>query len=83
MIGKLDVESVCTAFYSILINGKPRGFINPSCGIKHDNPLSLYLFFVCAEKLTSLLRKAIENNKFKASYLVRMVFHITHLLFAK
>ena len=31
---RLAMETVCTTFYSILINGEPRGFVIPTCGIK-------------------------------------------------
>ena len=30
----LAMETVCTASYSILINGEPKGFVQPSRGIK-------------------------------------------------
>ena len=51
----LAMETVCTASYSILINGKPTSFITPSRGIKQRDPLSPYLFLLCAEGLSSLI----------------------------
>ena len=41
---QLAMETVCTASYSMLINGEPKGFIKPSRGIKQGDPLSHYLF---------------------------------------
>lgn len=58
---RLAMEIVCTASYFMLINGEPRGFINPSQGIKQGDPLSPYLFLLCVESLSSLLRKAVES----------------------
>ena len=48
---------VTTPSFSILINGKPYGNINPSKGIRQGDPLSPYLFLLCAKELTSLLTK--------------------------
>ena len=36
---KLAMETVCTTSYSVLINGEPKGYINPSRGIKQGDPL--------------------------------------------
>ena len=49
---------VTTSTFSILINGKPFGNIHPSRGIRQGDPLSPYLFLLCAEGFTSLLEKA-------------------------
>ena len=51
----LAMETVCTASYSILINGKPISFITPSHGIKQGDPVSPYLFLLCAEGLSSFI----------------------------
>lgn len=51
----LAIETVCTASYSILINGEPTGFIIPSHGIKQGDPLTPYLFLLCVEGLSSLI----------------------------
>ena len=49
----LAMETVITASYSILINGEPKGFITPSRGIKQGDPLSPYLYLLCAEGLSA------------------------------
>ena len=51
------MRCVCTITYSVPINGKPRGHIIPSRGLRQGDPLSSYLFLLCAEGLSSLLRQ--------------------------
>ena len=75
------METVCTASYSVLINGEPRGFINPSRGIKQGDPLSLYLFLLCAEGLSALLRKAMESQYLHGIFSCPNGVCISHLLF--
>ena len=56
------MEIVFTASYLVLINGEPRGYITPSRGIKQGDPVSPYLFLLCAEGLSSLIRQAIASH---------------------
>ena len=63
---ELAMETVRTASYSVLNNGEPRGHITPTRGIKQGDPLSLYLFLLCAEGLSSLLRQAIVLGQLHA-----------------
>ena len=42
------METVQMASYLVLINGEPKGHITPTRGIKQDDPLSPYLFLLCA-----------------------------------
>ena len=76
------METVCIASYSILINEEPKGFITPSRGIKQGDPLSPYLFLLCAEGLSSLIRNAADTNKLKGIHSCRGGVRISHLLFA-
>ena len=75
----LAMETMCTASYSILINGEPTGFITPSRGIKQGDPFSPYLFLLCAEGLSSLIRKAIENHCLKGVVSCNGGVKISHL----
>jgi hypothetical protein len=49
---------VHTVTYAMLINGQPHEQIHPSRGIRQRDPLSPYLFLICVEGLSHLLRKA-------------------------
>ena len=76
------METVCTASYSVLINGEPKGLITPTREIKQGDPLSPYLFLFCAEGLSSLIRKAVTTNKLKGIQSCRGGVRISYLLFA-
>ena len=78
----LAKEIVTTASYSILINGEPRGHIKPSKGIKQGDPLSPYLFLMCAEGLSAMLRRAGERRQLHGILSYRNGIQISHLLFA-
>ena len=67
---KLTMQCVTFVTYSIKINGKPRGNITPSRGLQQEDPLSPYLFLLCAEGLSSLISQAVEcGQKEKGSYM--------------
>ena len=76
------METVKTATYSILINREPNGFITPTRGIRQGDPLSPYLFLLCAEGLSPLIQKAADTNRLKGIYSCRGGVCISHLLFA-
>lgn len=54
----LIMMCVCTAHFSVLVNGTPMGHITPTRGIRQGDPISPYLFLICAEALSSLLTRA-------------------------
>lgn len=57
----MAMETITIASYVVLINGEPKGFISPSRGIKQGDLLLPYLFLLCAEGLSALLKKAEET----------------------
>jgi hypothetical protein len=42
--------------YDVVVNGQPVGKIVPTRGIRQGDPISPYLFLICAEALSSLLQ---------------------------
>ena len=58
---------VSTMSYTILLNGREHGFIRPERGIRQGDPISPFLFIICAEALVSVLnvKSFFEMNKFK------------------
>ena len=63
----LIMMCVTTVSYSVKINGKPKGHIVPNRGIKQGDPLSPYLFLLCAEGLSALVKKEVENGRLGGS----------------
>jgi hypothetical protein len=52
------MQCITTVQYSVVVNGIPVGEISPSRGIRQGDPISPYLFILCAEVLSSHLQYA-------------------------
>lgn len=57
-------------------------YVTPERGIRQGNPLSPYLFLLCSEGLSNLLRKAEERKRLSGIKISRGGPSITHLFFA-
>ena len=68
--------------YSVLVNSKPCGYIHPRRGLRQGDPISLYLFLLCAEGLNALLKKATEEGVVTGVPTSRRGPRINHLFFA-
>ena len=76
------MQCISTVSYSLLINGEPHGFLKPSRGLHQGDPLSPYLFLLCAEGLHSLISRASEEGDLHGVTLCRRGPRITHIFFA-
>jgi len=56
-------EYVTTVSYSVIVSDEVYGFFKPTRGIRQGDPLSPYLFLICMEVLTRVLRKAQMTKK--------------------
>ena len=68
--------------YSVLLNGVPGNVIKPSRGLRQGDPLSPYLFLVCAMGLQGLLHKAEADGSFRGVSICRNGPRVSHLFFA-
>ena len=75
------MSCVSSTSFSILINGKPFGMINPTRGLQQGDLLSPYLFLLCAKGFTSLLQKAKLEGNIHGVSICRRAPKISHLLF--
>jgi len=78
----LLMSCIRTVTYSILINGQPHGLITPTRGLRQGDPLSPYLFILCAEVLSSLLQHSSKEGLISGVSLSRGGTRIHHLFFA-
>ena len=63
------------------INGKPRGHIDPSMGLRHGDPLSPYLFLLCVEGLSALIKSTVNNGQMGGISICRGGPRLSYLFF--
>ena len=66
----------------MLVNGNPTSCILPSRGLRQGNSLSPYLFLLCGEGLTALIRKAKVDGMIRGITTGKGDPCVSHLLFA-
>ena len=79
---KLIMMCISSVSYSVLINGEQCGFFGASCVIRQGDSLSPYLFLLCAEGLSHMLRKAVLARRIFGVAASRGGSKISHLFFA-
>ncbi|XP_073298281.1 uncharacterized protein [Primulina huaijiensis] len=79
---ELLMKCVTTVSYSFKINHSIFGTIKPTRGIRQGDPLSPYLFVLCTQGLSSLIRKSVECKLFKGVKVASTSPVISHLFFA-
>ena len=78
----LMMMCVSTVSYLVLINGEPKGKIVPLRGIRQGDPISPYLFLLCAEGLSAMLKNEESEGHIKGVAVCRGAPRVSHLLFA-
>jgi hypothetical protein len=79
---KLIMKCVTTVRYRVRINSDESDIFSPSRGLRQGDPLSPYLFLLCAEGLTALLSKAEIEEELVGVKVCREAPSISNLLFA-
>ena len=77
----LVLMCISTVSYSVLINGEAKGNIVPSRGLRQGDPISPYLFLLCGEGLSAMLRKEEELGNIRDISVCRGAPRISHLFF--
>ena len=76
------MRCVTTVSYDININGQPRGHIIPIRGIRQDDPLSPYLFLLCVDGLSALIKSSVDSGFLEGIAVCRGSPKLSHLFFA-
>ena len=76
------MKCVNSASFKLLVNGQPSREFTPSRGLRQGDPLSPFLFIMCAEGLSALLRDAEKKGSIHGIKIARQVDPISHLFFA-
>ncbi len=75
-------QCVTTVSYSVLINGSPSKTFCPARGLRQGDPLSPYLFLLCANVLSCALLKQENTLHLRGVKIGRATQPLCHLLFA-
>lgn len=71
-----------TVSYSFVHDGCEFGNIQPKRGIRQGDPISPYLYILCAEGLSSIIRRHEDSGLLHGISIARGAQPISHLLFA-
>lgn len=66
----------------MMINGSPQRMFKPSRGIRQGDPLSPYMFLICAEGLSGILFREENLRTFEGIKINKFCPSISHLFFA-
>ncbi|XP_030487638.2 uncharacterized protein LOC115704575 [Cannabis sativa] len=79
---QLILQCVSTVQYTILNSGKEVGPITPHRGIRQGDPLSSYLFLICAEGFSSIIKRFESSRLLRGCRVANGAPVISHMLFA-
>ncbi|CAN6564467.1 unnamed protein product [Malus baccata var. baccata] len=77
------MECISSTSFSIIINGISTGFIMPERGLRQGDLLSPYLFLLCTEGLSMLIRNGLEKGGINRYRVSPAGTPITHLFFTE
>lgn len=76
------IQCVTSVSYSMIVNGKAREVCKPSIGLWQGDPLSPFVFLICSEGLSALMKLALNEGLVKGDKVSRRGLQIMHILFA-
>ncbi|KAM3255382.1 hypothetical protein ACQJBY_048596 [Aegilops geniculata] len=79
---QLVMKCITTVKYQIKVNRGKTDVIVPQRGLRQGDPISPYLFLICAEGFSAMLNEAEANGRLKGISICRNAPSVSHLLFA-
>ena len=79
---RLMMQCISLVTYAVCINGKPSDHIIPTRGLRQGDPLSPYLFMLCAEGLSALIKKSTADGLLEDISVSKGGPCLSHLFFA-
>lgn len=76
------MNCISSVRFSVLINGHAQGFVRPQRGLHQGDPLSFYLFLICAESLSHSLSSTLSQRKIYGCQIAYQCPKISRLFFA-
>nr|XP_027077070.1 uncharacterized protein LOC113700836 [Coffea arabica] len=76
------MECVTSVTYSVNINGEKTSFVRATRGLRQGDPLFPYLFLICAEGFSSLIKQANVQGKLTGMKIPQRAPSLSHLFFA-
>lgn len=73
---------ITSVSYSFIRNGEVFGDVTPHRGVRQGDPISPYIYIMCAEGLSSMIRRNEEVGILHGCTIARGAPTISHLLFA-
>ncbi|KAM2457726.1 hypothetical protein ACFX1W_006599 [Malus domestica] len=75
------MECVQTVSYRVVINGEATGYITPSRGLQQGDPMSPFLFLICAKGFSSLIHNEEMLDHIREITVNPFVEPISHVFF--
>ncbi|KAH9751258.1 putative ribonuclease H protein [Citrus sinensis] len=79
---RMTMECITSASMQILWNGDCTEEFVPSRGIRQGDPISLYIFVLCIERLSHGIHRAVNTGTWRPIRLSKRGTPITHVFFA-
>ena len=76
------MECITTSIMDVLWNGSSTSVLKPSKGICQGDPISLYIFVLCVEKLSCIILEEVNLGSWRPIKSGRDGLLTSHLLFA-
>ncbi|KAL8135470.1 hypothetical protein AgCh_010202 [Apium graveolens] len=79
---QLIMQCICSVKYKVVHGLREMGSIVPTRGIRQGDPLSPYLFILCTEGLSAIIRKYETQKLIRGIKICRGALTLTHMFFA-